>query len=418
MISVPAFAGMLILGAALLFTLHLMYGPADVEARDEIHLALNLAGWTMVYLGLFICLIAILGAVGLLLWFLLPVVALMVYAQRRAMQRRILLSMLAIATERSLPLETALAAFAQEQPTRPRRWANRLASRLAAGESLPDAIVGCRDCLPEFAEVYARVGQDVGAMGPALREAASRQSWGRSLWHSMAGRVFYILAFVLIAQVIGIFCLVSLAPTYQQIFNEFGMALPPVTTTVLDVGDVMARGWWIVVSSVSLGLLGIGGMLLLFEMGFIRSLPLVDRLFRPAHTAVILRNLALAAERKQPIVTSLKSMAAVYPRSHIRHRLQHIAYETASGGDWCESLRSQRLIGRSDAAVLQSAQRVGNLAWALRETADRGFRRVAYQIQTFVQLAFPCIILCFGILVLWFVVGMFVPLVTMIQGLT
>ena len=70
-----------------------------------------------------------------------------------------------------------------------------------------------------------------------------------------------------------------------------------------------------------------------------------------------------------------------------------------------------------DAAVLASAQRVGNLAWALRETAAGGERRTGYWLQFCLQLLYPLLVLCVGGLVLSVAVAFFVPLVAIIEAL-
>jgi type II secretory pathway component PulF len=69
-------------------------------------------------------------------------------------------------------------------------------------------------------------------------------------------------------------------------------------------------------------------------------------------------------------------------------------------------------------AVLKSAERVGNLEWALAEMADSTLRRFAIRFQTILDIAFPIAILAFGLFVLFTVVAIFVPLAGMIQGLS
>ena len=72
---------------------------------------------------------------------------------------------------------------------------------------------------------------------------------------------------------------------------------------------------------------------------------------------------------------------------------------------------------RNDAAVLASAQRVGNLDWALRELAESSDRRLGYRLQFWLQLIFPLIVLAVGALVFLLAVAYFLPLVTLITKL-
>ncbi len=86
-----------------------------------------------------------------------------------------------------------------------------------------------------------------------------------------------------------------------------------------------------------------------------------------------------------------------------------------AGGDWCESLRRRDLIRQPELAILQAAQRVGNLPWALHEMADSVRRRLAYRVQAIAQFLFPPIVICMGMIVMFIVVALFLPLIALIQ---
>ena len=87
------------------------------------------------------------------------------------------------------------------------------------------------------------------------------------------------------------------------------------------------------------------------------------------------------------------------------------------GGDWCESLRRHGLIRQPELAILQAAQRVGNLPWALTEMADSVRRRLAYRVQAVAQLLFPPIVILMGLVVMFIVVALFLPLISLISKL-
>jgi type II secretory pathway component PulF len=282
---------------------------------------------------------------------------------------------------------------------------------------LPEAIQASHSAVPEFSGVYAQVGQEIGATGAALREVAATQSWGRSLWNSLAGWVFYVLIVLEFGLIIASFCMIKIVPAFAAIFSDFGLQLPALTRAIIGVANA-AMVFWPLLLLVILGLGATAMACLACEIGWLRWLPGLDWLLKRSHGAVILRNLALATERDIPISTVLQSMSTVYPSSTIRRILSSLGGEADRGHDWREALQAHGLIGRTDAALLESAQRAGNLPWALRTVADRGLKRLAYRVQATVQFVFPWIIFAVGVVVLLFVVGMFVPLIDLIEGLT
>jgi protein transport protein HofC len=413
---VATIAALILIGVVVLVALRIVYALRPPSPADGVYQLLNVGAWTCFIIGLLGLTLILTGPIAILLIFVAPAVALIVYAQHLATQRRILLSVLTIAAEKDLPLVPALEAFAGEFRGRGRTWAMRLARLLEGGLTLPEAIQRNRGALPQFSAVYAQAGHEMGATGAALREAAETQSWGHSLWNSLAGWVFYVLIVLMFGLAIATFSLISLVPAFESIFMDFGIQLPALTRGIIAAGRAMTV-LWPLVFLVILGLGVIAIACLACESGWIRWLPGLDWLLKRSHAAVVLRNLALATERDFPIPPLLQSMATVYPSDSIRRHLSSIAGEADRGHDWRDALQKHGLVGRTDAALLESAQRAGNLPWALRTVADRGLTRLAYRIQGVIQFFFPWIIFGVGILVFLFVLGMFLPLIDLIGGM-
>jgi type II secretory pathway component PulF len=155
----------------------------------------------------------------------------------------------------------------------------------------------------------------------------------------------------------------------------------------------------------------------LFSM-FKWDIPFLDVLFKRRHSILVLRSLGLTTEGGKPIVEGLETLARVYPSRWVQGRLVAVLREVQQGGDWVESLADHALIRASDEAVLSSAQRAGNLAWALGEMADVNERRLGYRLQLWLQFLFPVLLTAIGVLVLVMAVAYFSPIVRLIQALS
>ena len=148
------------------------------------------------------------------------------------------------------------------------------------------------------------------------------------------------------------------------------------------------------------------------------ELPGMRFLMRRKHTADIMDNLAMAVENQRTIDAGLQTLVQSYPIGSIRARLSQVSADVQAGVSWSESLQSRGLIRQSDLAVLQAAERAGNLSWAMREMADSNRRRLAYRMNVLVQTIFPPVVLCIGAVVLFIVVALFLPLITLIERLS
>jgi type II secretory pathway component PulF len=146
--------------------------------------------------------------------------------------------------------------------------------------------------------------------------------------------------------------------------------------------------------------------------------PWSDLLFRGRPTAHVLLILAVATEQRQSLAQSLFNISRVYPSMPIRNRLMRAAVAVKSGADWRDAMQKTRLLTHAEQALLATAERAGNLPWALRQIARRREKRAVYRLATALQLLYPAAILALGAFVGFYVVALFVPLVKLVEGLS
>jgi type II secretory pathway component PulF len=91
--------------------------------------------------------------------------------------------------------------------------------------------------------------------------------------------------------------------------------------------------------------------------------------------------------------------------------------EAERGGSWSLTLSEVGLVRRADAMLLTAAQRVGNLTWSLRETADATLRRIAIHIRALSQFLFPLAIVLLALFVVVAAYAVFSPLIQLLEAL-
>jgi len=229
-------------------------------------------------------------------------------------------------------------------------------------------------------------------------------------------RLAYLGGILVVFQGVSFFILYWIAPKFQAILRDFGMPTPALTRLASDAGTfllysgvlpllllVEALGLFYVVLS-SFGRLS-GG------------LPVLNWVMRSRHTAAVLRSLAVTVDAGKSLGSGLELLARCYPVWGTTRKLRRAVARIEAGEAWTAALRGVGLIGGNDAILLESAQRAGNLAWALRTLADGRERRLGYRLQLVSQAIPPLLIVLAGALVGITAVGYFVPLLTILQGL-
>lgn len=338
--------------------------------------------------------------------------------KRSAMQKESLLGGLAIAAERSLPLAPAALAFADQYGWSYRKRVRLFASLLNNGLSVPDALDRVPKLISDEAEVLVRMGWETGTLARSLKEAAGIRTERNQLWGQAASQFTYLIFTALAMQVIIGFVFYFIIPKFEAIFKDFGMSLPPATIFAIRMSHWLT-GWF----GLPLFFLFLGELLLLVMLpiglhdAFWFHIPMAQRFFRRRHTSIILRSLALAAGGGKSIVGGLGVLSRDYPSHWVRSRLGRVLRDVEAGGDWVESLHRVGLIGDGDPSVLRSAQKVGNLDWALRELAESNDRRLGYRLQLTLQIMFPLLVIGLGLVVLVIAVAFMSPLFHLIERL-
>ncbi len=368
---------------------------------------------SMLVVGLLLVAVAVPAAIVLFVIVLYCGTAAFGYRQS---QRRALLDLMSRAADRGMPLAPAVRAFSDEQG----RWLGErtraIAESLESGNPTAEAIARNRGALPSQCELAARLGETTGALGPALRSADARR-------HGPAqnGTIFPVrwtsVVFVLAAAgFIVPFIEIRIGRAWEKIYHDFHHTLPPPTAALVHL---MASPFFIPICIVVCALmLAIAVFAVPRQLGWVRddASPL-GRLLAPFDAAVVLRWLALVAEREQPLEPTLGMLAVRYPHALIRKRLRRAGTDIFCGRDWALSLWSVKMLDWGDAAIVRAAARVGNLPWALREAASNMERRLNYRLAALGQALFPFLILAIGAAVMLFVVAWFLPLIDLIHSL-
>lgn len=369
--------------------------------------------------------VSIIILVGIMLPPLIGVGIYLTWMDRRPAQRDALLWALATAARDGLPLGPTTEAFAGLCNGSYRDDVTRLARRLEAGATLPEALDRVPRAFPRDAATVARVGWDCGTLSTALRAAAEAQDARRQTTPSLIMVVGYPVGLLGIIAIFAIFLMTWVAPHFESIYSDSGFELPWPTLVLSRLGRSlrvseglmpMILGWWTVAA-----LPVMGAFVMLVALAWARfgrgTVPLMAALFRRRERAVVLRALGVGVEGQRPIGAVLGILARGRLPWRSRRKVERVRAAVERGDDWCASLRKRRLIQPAEAALLDAAGRAGNLPWALQTLADAGERRAGYRLTAWVHLLQPLVTAGLGVLVLLIAVSYFYPLIRLLDAM-
>ena len=146
-----------------------------------------------------------------------------------------------------------------------RMRARNLADYLDAAMPLSLALSRSRLSVSPEIRLAADVGEKTGTLSQSLKKALQQVSDFDRLLGSLFAKVSYLSVVFFVMFMILTFLMLKIIPTFQQMFQEFGMQLPAMTQLLISVSSWFVRYWFILLP-------------VLWLIGFVadRSAPLVS----------------------------------------------------------------------------------------------------------------------------------------------
>lgn len=353
--------------------------------------------------------------------FAIPALAFAVAVSTRRARHAGLLWTLAITMEKRLPLAEELDAHADVARGRQRMYLRELADSVRFGLPLEKGLED-RDLVPRSVLVEAHVAAGAEQLPAALREAAVRHTQAMQQAagnHTVGGTVVYLATVVTVALLVFAFIMYYIVPKMKKIFEDFGVELPGTTRVLIGTSDYVLEYALIVFPLLSIVVLVAIGVAVGQFLGWenLRH-PWLTRWFPRADTPSVLRCLSLPIASGRPLTEALERIAVFHHREIVRNRVVQIARALERGENLWEQLRVHKFIRRNEAAVLQAAERVGNLPWALRELAERIDKRLTFRLLAWCEFVQPIVVLLMGLAVGLICIAFFLPLVKLINDLS
>jgi type II secretory pathway component PulF len=380
------------MGIAVLWSLRMILGSRHLVAGGSLFVVLNIAAWILMLFGIVMLATPIALIPVLVIWG-------MVVSQYRNSERRQLLWLISIAARSGLPIVEATQAFAQDRNDEVGDRAWRLSQLLNDGVALPLALRESRNLLPVDAQTAIELGYATNRLSSSVDQAMNFGDRISALRYNMIERLAYPFFALLLATAVTILFTQRIAPTIGVILEDFEIADSEPASQWLHWTNVVERSSWMLIP-----LNGVVWFIVVYAairyLGFrVPEFPLAGRIFGRIEVPIVSRAISQGVQSGRPISEAIDVLAQIYPQRDVGRKLANVAYDIEKGSNWCEGLRRQGLLRNADVALLQSAERVGNLAWALREVSEMSLRRMEHRGAIGARLFAPVFVIMLGVVV-------------------
>lgn len=315
-----------------------------------------------------------------------------------------------------LPLEEALAALSEaDAEPRTRAIVAQLRARVTEGQSLAAALGEFPESFDAVFRASVEAGESSGRLDQALTRLAddteSRESLNRSVWMALAYPL--LLTAVALSVVTGL--LVYVVPQVVAVFENLRQELPLITRMLIAIADAV-RNFGLLAAIVLLA--GAAGFRIALRGAALRArfdrmllrLPLIGRLIRATNTARAARTLSTLIASGVPVLEAMQLSAATVRNVPMNAALKRAAVRVREGGGFARALAESGYFPPVALRLIASGEKSGRLDPMLEQAARGQQREVENLLGALTAVLGPVVILGVGVLVLFIVLAILLPI--------
>ena len=318
-----------------------------------------------------------------------------------------------------LPLAPGFRAMAEELPrSRLAGVLRRIADRLDAGAALDAAMAAEEGSFPAHFRGLVIASARSGRLAAVLERFVVLERNRAELRRRVVAGLAYPA--LLLAALLVLFSFVALwiVPQFRKIFEDFGAELPSLTRWVLAVSQY---GVWCLLGAIG-GVLAVWLILRLVapaaavRLGYL--VPVVGPMAYWSRITQFSRMMELLLEQQVPAPQALRLCAEGLREPDLANGCRQAAATVESGSGIAEALAGHRQFPPTLTPFLQWGQKTANLPAAFQAAAEAFEARAKGDMALLEAVLLPVTLLAILSGVGFLVMGLFLPLISLIQNLT
>lgn len=320
-----------------------------------------------------------------------------------------------------LTLEECLnALIEQTDKPRTRQVLAGVRGRMVEGQSLARSMAAFPHAFPDIYRVMVDAGEQSGRLVEVLERLADYTENRQALRQKVVLAFIYPALVTFVAIGVVSLLLVYVVPQVTRVFANTGQALPLVTRVLITISDAArATGiFWVIGSLAALviGMIALRNPAVRFRWhGIMLRLPVLGRLARGINAARFADTLGILTASGIPLLPALQSAVPVVNNLPMRAGVEEALRQVREGGSLSRSLGKTKLFPPLVVHLIASGEASGRLDAMLQRAAEAQARELENWVKALTALLEPVLILVMGVIVLFIVIAILLPIFEMNQ---
>lgn len=308
----------------------------------------------------------------------------------------------------------------QAESARSRNLLAAVRARVLEGQSLARSLTAFPQAFPDIYLALVEAGEQSGRLVDVLERLADYTENREALRQKVTLAFIYPALVTVVAIAVIALLLVYVVPQVTRVFENLGQTLPLITRILIAMSDAAKAGGvlWLIGL---LALIFIPPVLLRNPLTRYRwhatqlRLPVTGRLVRGVNAARFADTLGILTASGISLLPALQSATAVVSNLPMRRAVEEALKRVREGGSLSRSLGKANLFPPMVIHLIASGEATGKLDAMLLRAAEVQSRELENWVKGFTALLEPMLILVMGMIVLFVVVAILLPIFDMNQ---
>lgn len=292
-----------------------------------------------------------------------------------------------------------------------------------SGNTLSEAFGKHPKCFDKLYVNMLKAGEAGGALETILRRLAEFKEKAESLKRRVKGAMVYPGVVITVAVAILSFILIFIVPKFEKIFTDFGLKLPFITLALMETSRFAVKYWYViplipVAIWITLKLIRLSKMGRYILDRITLMLPVAGGIAQKSIIARTMRTLGTLISSGVPILEALIIVRETSMNAVFENAFQKVYNSIREGETIAEPLKKSRLVDAMVVNMIDIGEETGDLDTMLNKVADVYDEEVDVLVESLISLLEPIMIVVLGGIVGTIVIAMFMPMISLIEGLS
>lgn len=290
------------------------------------------------------------------------------------------------------------------------------------GGTLAEAMKQHPKVYPALLVNMVEAGEASGSLELAMERMSVQFEKSAKLKALVKKAMMYPIVIIIVALAVLIVMSVVVIPQFAEMFASMGSELPAITKAVMAFSNILMTKWYLLIlivavaafAFVSFGKTETGQVV--YGMITMKA-PIFGKLTVKSASASFARTLSTLMGAGISLSEALDITSRSMKNIHFKRALQEAKKEVEQGTNLSEPLRKCGLFPMMIPQMVKIGEETGNIDGMLLKTADYYEDEVEIATGSLTTLMEPLIIVVLGVIVAILVLAMYMPMISMYQGL-